>query len=302
MQADEHIGNALYGFARVDEVSALHRAGRAVDAVAQRRFILAAHLFARLLFGVDDGRCGLDQFVSQLCGRRTESDLIGDLIEAADRLRAFAVGAAHRAAAAARVADDAVHLAGRGQHGQVQHDGCAQAGADVGRAGGQVAEALVIGERQRRFDKGRDAVCRVEAFLRAQTGADDLQAEVILLADHDGYAAVPGNDQPAAVLRQLGGDEVFLDQTGRFGRAGDDLLLFEFRTDGRIFLQRGENLISDLAVLLLGQTERITFYISRKTHTAGCCQTGEAAVYRKHAHFCSPSILRISSRRLAARS
>ena len=86
LQADQHIGNALYGFARVDEVSALHRACRAVDAVAQRRFILAAHLFARLLFGVDDGRCGLDQFVSQLCGRRTESDLIGDLIEAADRL------------------------------------------------------------------------------------------------------------------------------------------------------------------------------------------------------------------------
>ena len=184
----------------------------------------------------------------------------------------------------------------------MQHDGCAQAGADVGRAGGQIAEALVIRERQRRFDERRNAVCRLEAFLRAKAGADDLQTEVILLADHDGHAVVSGNDQPAAVLRELRGNQVLLDQTGRFGRAGDDLLLFKFRTDGRIFLQRGENLISNLAVLLLGQTERITFDISCKAYTAGCCQTGEAAVNLKYTHFCSPSILRISSRRLAARS
>ena len=59
---------------------------RSAGAMLAILLAVAMHLFARLLFGVDDGRCGLDQFVSQLCGRRTESDLIGNLIEAADRL------------------------------------------------------------------------------------------------------------------------------------------------------------------------------------------------------------------------
>ena len=184
----------------------------------------------------------------------------------------------------------------------MQHDGCTEAGADVGRAGGQIAETLVIRERQRRFDERSHPVCGLEAFLRAKAGADDLQTQVVFLADHDGHAAVLGDDQPAAVLRQLRGDEMFLDKLRRFGRARDDLLFLKFRTDGRVFFQCSEHLVGNLAVLLLGQTERITLDISCKADAAGRSQTGKAAVNLKHAHFCSPSILRISSRRLAARS
>ena len=96
---------------------------------------------------------------------------------------------------------------------------------------------------------------------------------------HAGRVAVNGTAErdPAAKV-DPDADRVSLDQTGRFGRAGDDLLLFEFRTDGRIFLQRGENLISDLVVLLFGQTERITFNISCQAYAARRCQTGKTAV------------------------
>ena len=302
LQTDQHIGNALYGFARVDEVGALHRACCAVNAVAQCGFILVAYLLARFLLCVDDGGCRFYQLVGQLCGRRTESNLIGHLIESADRLRAFAVGAANGTAAAARVADDAVHLLGCGQHRQMQHDGRAETGADISRAGGQIAETLVIRERQRCFDERSYTVCGFETFLRAKAGADYLQTQMIFLADHDGHAAVLGDNQPAAVLRQLGGDEVFLDQLRGFGRTGDDLLLVKLRTDGRVFFQCSEYLVSNFTVLLFGQTERIAFNISCQAYAAGRCQTGKAAVNLKHTHFCSPSILRISSRRLAARS
>ena len=184
----------------------------------------------------------------------------------------------------------------------MQHDGGAETGADVGRAGGQVAETLVIRERQRRFDERSYTVCGFETFLRAKAGADDLQTQVIFLADHDGHAAVLGDNQPAAVLRQLGGDEVFLDQLRGFCRTGDDLLLVKLRTDGRVFFQCSEYLVSNFTVLLFGQTERIALDISCKADAARCSQTGKAAVNLKHTHFCSPSILRISSRRLAARS
>ena len=184
----------------------------------------------------------------------------------------------------------------------MQHDGGAETGADIGRAGGQVAEALVIRERQRCFDERSYTVCGFETFLRAKTGADDLQTQMIFLADHDGHAAVLGDDQPAAVLRQLRGDEVFLNQLRGFGRTRDDLLLVKLRTDGRVFFQCSEYLVSNFTVLLFGQTERIAFNISCQAYAAGRCQTGKAAVNLKHTHFCSPSILRISSRRLAARS
>ena len=56
----------------------------------------------------------------------------------------------------------------------MQHDGGAEAGADISRAGGQVAETLVIRERQRRFDERSYTVCGFETFLRAKAGADDL--------------------------------------------------------------------------------------------------------------------------------
>ena len=302
LQTNQNIGNALNGFIRVNQICTPQRACCAVNTVAQCGFVLAAYLLTRLFLGVDDSGRGLYQLVGQLCGRRTESNLIGHLIESADRLRAFTVGAANGTAAAARVADDAVHLLGCGQHRQVQHDGGAETGADIGRAGGQVAEALVIRERQRCFDERSYTVCGFETFLRAKAGADDLQTQVILFADHDGHAAVLGDDQPAAVLRQLRGDEVFLNQLRGFGRTGDDLLLVKLRTDGRVFFQCSEYLVSNFTVLLFGQAERIAFDISCKAYAAGRCQPGKAAVNLKHTHFCSPSILRISSRRLAARS
>ena len=93
---------------------------------------------------------------------------------------------------------------------------------------------------------------------------------MIFLADHDGHAAVLGDNQPATVLRQLGGDEVFLDQLRGFGRTGDDLLLVKLRTDGRVFFQCSEYLVSNFTVLLFGQTERIASNILISVHPPFC--------------------------------
>ena len=146
LQADQYVRNTLDGFACIDQVSRTQRAGGAADAVPQRGFVLAAHLFARLLFRVDDRGRGLNQFIGQLGCGSAQRDLVGNLIKTADRLGAFAVGTAYRASAAAGIAGQLVDAAGGGQHGQMQHDRGAQAGADIGRAGGQVAQPLVIGE------------------------------------------------------------------------------------------------------------------------------------------------------------
>ena len=287
-------------FCGLDQVGRTQRACRAADAVAQAGFVLAAHLLAGLLFRVDDGGCGLNQLVGQLGSRSAQRDLVGDLVEPADRLGALAVGAAHSTAAAAGVADHAAHGIRGSQHGQMQHDRGAQAGADVGRASGQVAQPLIIGERKRGFDQRSDTVCGLKAFLGAQARADDLQPQVVFFAHHDGYAAVLGDDQPAAVLGEFGRDQMLLDQLGGFGRAWDDLFLFKFRPDGRVVLQGSEHLVRDLLMLRIGQTEWVTLEVAREAHAAGSRKPGEPTVDLKHAHFCSPSILRISSRRRAA--
>ena len=182
----------------------------------------------------------------------------------------------------------------------MQHDGGAQAGADIGRAGGQVAQPLVIGERERGFDQRSDTVRGLEALPGAQARADDLQPQMVFFAHHDGHAAVFRDDQPAAVLGELGRDQVLLDQLGGFGRARDDLFLFKLRPDGRVVLQGGEYLIRDLLMLRIGQAEGVALEVAREAHAAGSRKSGETTVDLKHAHFCSPSILRISSRRRAA--
>ena len=92
----------------IDQVSRTQRAGGAADAVPQRGFVLAAHLFARLLFRVDDRGRGLNQFIGQLGCGSAQRDLVGNLIKTADRLGAFAVGTAYRASAAAGIAGQLV--------------------------------------------------------------------------------------------------------------------------------------------------------------------------------------------------
>ena len=67
-------------------------------------------------------------------------DLVGNLVEIAERLGAFAVEAADGEADLVDRLDDLADLVAEDQAGQVQHGGGAHAGAEVGRAGGEVAE------------------------------------------------------------------------------------------------------------------------------------------------------------------
>ena len=66
--------------------------------------------------------------------------LVGDLVEVAEGLAAFAVEAADGQVDLLESAEDLVDLLGLDQAGQVEHHADADAGAHVGGAGGQVAE------------------------------------------------------------------------------------------------------------------------------------------------------------------
>ena len=91
--------------------------------------------------------------------RLAQGHLVGDLENIAQRLGAFAVKAAHGQAQLVDGLDDLVDLLGQHQPRQMQHGADADAGAEIGRAGGQVtqfrAESVIEFASPTRYRPGR---------------------------------------------------------------------------------------------------------------------------------------------------
>ncbi len=81
-----------------------------------------------------------------------ERDLVADLVEIALGLGAFAVEAADGEVDFLQAAEDFVDLPGDHQGRQVEHHADAKTGADIGGAGREVAEAVVVGVGDAGFD------------------------------------------------------------------------------------------------------------------------------------------------------
>ena len=139
----------------ISRADAEHAQG-AADLVVQRDGAIVQQRFAGVVLVVDDlGDHQVlevaDDFFFGLAQRR----LVADLIEIAGGFGAFAVQPAHRQAHVLGGAEDLFDFAGELQGRQMKHHADADAGADVGRAGGQVAEARVEGEIELRFELRR---------------------------------------------------------------------------------------------------------------------------------------------------
>ena len=111
-------------------------------------------------------------------------------------------------------AEDFLDLLGQHQGGQMEHDAGAQAGADVGRAGGEIAEFLAEGIGDAFLELVVEAVGVLPGFVEGEAGADHLQAEVVLLVDHDADDFVGGEGDAARPLAvgQLAADELAFDE------------------------------------------------------------------------------------------
>ena len=106
----------------------------------ERRALLLQEVFPRGLLVLDDLLDHLAQPVDDVFFLLAERRLVGHLEQVAHRLRALAVEAAHGQADLVHGLDDLVDVLVQHQRGQVQHRRGAHPRADVGRAGGQVAE------------------------------------------------------------------------------------------------------------------------------------------------------------------
>ena len=275
-------------------------AGCTGDAVKERIFTRRAQLLAGLLLLVDDLGRGLDHLVYDGVLAAAQGDLVGQLIEAAGRAGALAVCAAHRKALAGRPAHQTRRRARLGQNRQMQHDRHAQAGAQVGRAGGQIAQLVAVVEGNAVLNELCQPSCGLHALLGAQAGAHDLQADVVLLAEHDGDVAAVRGDEVAAALGKFRGDHVALDELHGLLAAGAHLGHVQAVRHGRGGRDGVPDLLGDLILLAGRQVPvRIAFYIARETHAGRSGKAGKAAVNCKVTHCSVPPV--DGSRRAGAR-
>ena len=184
------------------------------DLIAQHGLVVFLELGACRHFGTDDAFDDLFDLGDDFRLRLAQGVLVRDLEQVAQSFGAFSVEAAHGQADLANGFDHRVDLLGEHQSRKMQHDGGAHAGAEIGGAGGEVAELGVKGIGQQAFQLRVHAVHHLKGAGEVQSGADALNAKVILLIDHDGNALLAVHDHSAArgASRMLAADEMALHQ------------------------------------------------------------------------------------------
>jgi hypothetical protein len=133
----------------------------------------------------------------------------------AERPRPLAVQPADRQVDLLQRPEHLVDLLGQAERRQVQHDAGPHPGADVRRARGQVPELGVERVRQPLLQRVVEPVDVAPRLVEGEPAAEHLQAEVVLLVDHDAGRLGRVERHPARALqpgRQLAADELPLDQ------------------------------------------------------------------------------------------
>ena len=140
--------------------------------------------------------------------------MIGDLIKVAHRLAPLAVQAAHRQTELLQGLKDLLDILRQDQAGQVQHHADSDAGADVRGTGGQIAQALIESVRDFLLHEVIDPVDLLPAVIQSKSAVNDLDAQVVLLVDHqaDLLLGIDGHATGALAVGVLAADELPLDE------------------------------------------------------------------------------------------
>lgn len=96
----------------------------------------------------------------------------------------------------------------------MQHDAATQTGANIRGAGGEVAEAVVVGVRDAGFDEIIQFVGLLPGGGEIEPTLEDLDSEVVLFVDHHaGLLALVDEDGAGTLgIRMFATDELTFDQ------------------------------------------------------------------------------------------
>ena len=148
--AEAEVGEEEEGFFAGEEAGVFEGADGAADLVVEHQRAFVFQNLSRIFLGHDDaGNDDVVEFVEDFFFAAAEGGLVGYLVEVAGGFGAFAVETADGQAHVFGGAEDFFDLAGELEGGEVEHDADADARADVGRTGGEVAEEA---ERRRSRD------------------------------------------------------------------------------------------------------------------------------------------------------
>ena len=171
-----------------DSVGAAHLIG-------EHSGLFLNQFLASVVFQFGELAYDFDETIQNLPFRFTKGGLVGDLEQIAEGFGAFAVESADGEAELVDRFDDLIDLLAQNKAGKMKHGGSAHPGADVSRAGGEVAEGG--GERKFEFvlESGIEFVSGFPCLEKVEAGAEGLEADMILLVDHHGEGFVPIDHQ-----------------------------------------------------------------------------------------------------------
>lgn len=136
------------------------------------------------------------------------------LEQVADALGLVAVDTADGEAELRRDIHDTLDIAREDEARQMQQHRGAQARAEVRRARGQVAHLLVKGDVDLRLDHVVDMRSARKRRVEVEPRRHALDAQVVLLVDHDARRAVRGDEDDAVlrILDEVAADKLLLDE------------------------------------------------------------------------------------------
>lgn len=175
----------MHGFFGADGAGAGERTEGAGDLIMELGAVVTEHKFADAAFPVDDPEDDILDFGDEVGFGFSERDLIGDLVEVAESLAAFAVESADGEVDFLSGLVDFLNFAGDAEGGEVQHHAEADSGPGIGGAGGEVTELWVEGEGDGGFDVIIELIAGLPAFVESKAAVEHLNAKVIFFVDHD---------------------------------------------------------------------------------------------------------------------
>ncbi len=149
--------------------------------------VFLEHRLARPAFVFEDLRDDTPELLQDLRFAESQRVLVGNLVEVAHCLTAFAVQASYGKIDLLQAMEDFLNLARLNQRWQVQHHTGADSRTDIRRAGGQVTVLIMKCERQRLFKSVIKPVDAFPAILQVEAAGEDLQSQMVLFVNHHAF-------------------------------------------------------------------------------------------------------------------
>ena len=213
--AEPQVAEQKQGLLRANQVCVFQQGGCTGYFVVEKVGVFREQLLAGLGFVFDNfGDDCVLKLLDDLSFRNAERGLVGELVEIASGLGAFAEQSPHGEIHIFRGGEEFFYLGGDFQGGQVQHNRDPDSCAEIGGAGGEVAISGAEGVIQFFFYDIVDVAYLLSALTYLHTAFEDLEAEVVFFVNHSGKEFLLCDDGASRAFAEgkMAADEVSFDE------------------------------------------------------------------------------------------